>query len=341
MEPTAIVIDRAYTRHEPGRYHPERPDRLAALVAWGDDAADFVERLPPRYATVEEICRVHSRAYVERIAASAQQPVVHFDPDTVACPETYDTARLAAGGFLALLEAIVSGAVENGFALVRPPGHHAEVDRAMGFCFFNNVAVGAEHLRQRFGVERVLIVDWDVHHGNGTQHMYEHDPNVLYLSLHQWPLYPGTGSLAEVGTGAGEGYTVNLPLPPRTGDAELYHLARELVRPIALAFRPDFVLVSAGFDGHERDPLADLAFTDLGYRWLARTLLEVAEETAGGRMALVLEGGYDLTALVQCTDAVVRELSGQRPELPQPPTTSTAAALLRRFREAFQRYWPV
>ncbi|GIW43578.1 MAG: histone deacetylase [Candidatus Binatia bacterium] len=310
MVPTAIVIDQSYARHQPGRHHPERPERITTLVAWAEEMRDSVEALSARYATVEEICRVHEPAYVQRVAATAQQPLTHFDPDTAACSDTYDTARLAAGGLLTLIEAVVQGGVKNGFALVRPPGHHAEVQRAMGFCFFNNVAIGAEHLRHRFGVERVLIVDWDVHHGNGTQHFYERDPNVLYLSLHQWPLYPGTGALAEVGVGPGEGFTVNLPLSAGTGDAEIYHLAQQILRPIALAFRPDFVLVSAGFDGHRRDPLADLALTDLGYRYLARTLIEVADATAGGRIALVLEGGYDLTALVQCTDAVVRELRG-------------------------------
>ncbi|MCX8072762.1 MAG: histone deacetylase [Candidatus Binatia bacterium] len=341
MLPTAIVIDQSYARHQAGRHHPERPERITALVAWAEEVQDTVETLPARYATIEEICRAHDSTYVQRVAATAQQPLVHFDPDTAACAETYDTARLAAGGLLTLLEAIVQGGVENGFALVRPPGHHAEFDRAMGFCFFNNVVIGAEHLRQRFGVERVLIVDWDVHHGNGTQHFYERDPNVLYFSLHQWPLYPGTGNVTEVGHGPGEGFTVNLPLPAHTGDAEIYHLAQRILRPIALAFRPDFVLVSAGFDGHRRDPLADLALTDVGYRYLARTLIDVAYASAGGRIALVLEGGYDLTALVQCTHAVTRELAGDRPELPEPPLTDPAQALLRRFQSAFERYWPV
>ncbi len=341
MLPTAIVIDQRYARHRPGQHHPERPERITSLVAWAEEAQDAVEKLPPRYATNEEICRAHDPTYVERVAATAQQPLVHFDPDTAACSDTYDTARLAAGGFLTLLEAIVQGGVENGFALVRPPGHHAEYRRAMGFCFFNNVVIGAEHLRRRFGTERILIVDWDVHHGNGTQHFYERDPNVLYLSLHQWPLYPGTGDLTEVGTGAGEGFTVNLPLPAGTGDAEIYHLAKEIVQPVALAFRPDFVLVSAGFDGHRRDPLAELALTDTGYRYLARTLVEVAAATAGGRIALVLEGGYDLTALVQCTHAVTQELAGQRPKLPEPPVTAAAKVLLERFHRAFERYWPL
>lgn len=341
MLPTAIVVDQSYARHEPGRHHPERPERITALVSWAEEVRDSIEALPPRYATVEEICRAHDPAYVERLAATARQTLVHFDPDTAACADTYDTARLAAGGFLTLLEAIVQGGVENGFALVRPPGHHAEFRKAMGFCFFNNVAIGAEHLRHRFGVERILILDWDVHHGNGTQHFYEQDPNVLYLSLHQWPLYPGTGNVSEVGTGAGRGFTVNLPLPAGTGDAEIYYLARDIIRPIGLAFRPDFILVSAGFDGHRRDPLADLALTDIGYRYLARTVIDIAYATAGGRIALVLEGGYDLTALVQCTHAVTRELAGERPQLPEPPVTDLTKVLLERFRSAFERYWPV
>lgn len=308
MPHTGIVIDPRFLDHDTGRGHPERPQRIATLLEWLDAAEHRYTRLEPRFATGEELALVHDGAYVADVERTRNRPYFAFDADTPTSPRSYDTARLAAGGYLTLLDAIVAGQVDNGFAFVRPPGHHAERHQAMGFCLFNNVAVGAAYLRQRYGLERILIVDWDLHHGNGTQHMFERDPNVLFISSHQYPFYPGTGAIEESGRGDGEGYTVNLALPGGAGDSVLVDAFRRIVLPIAHRYEPQFVLISAGFDGHQRDPLGDLQLTTAGYRSLTRALLDVAAQHAGGRCAAILEGGYDLLAIRDSSAAVLDEL---------------------------------
>lgn len=336
---TGIAIDRRYEEHDPGAYHPERPERIRSLLAWVEEHAEEFVLVPPRQASVEEICLVHDPAYVQYVAATAHEPWFAFDPDTRTCPRSYDVARLAAGAVLALADAVVAGEVDNGFAFVRPPGHHAERARAMGFCLLNNVAVAAEYLRQKYGVERVLIVDWDVHHGNGTQHIFEDDPGVLYLSTHQYPFYPGTGALEEVGHGAGRGFTVNLPLPAGAGDAEFALVFERVVVPIAEAYAPDFVLISAGFDAHYRDPLAELRATERAFRHMARCLIGVARRCAGGRCVAVLEGGYDLTALVAGAAAVLEEFSGVEAPLPALAESERAVSLVDRFVRFHRQFW--
>ncbi|MCW5892930.1 MAG: histone deacetylase [bacterium] len=305
---TGLVFDDRMLAHDPGRGHPERPDRLRVLHDHLRDAHGFV-RLHARPATEAEIAQVHTPALVDRVAATAGRAHTMFDPDTHASARSWEAARLATGGLLELCDAVVDGAVDNGMALVRPPGHHAERDRAMGFCFFNNVAIAATHLRRR-GLERVVVIDWDLHHGNGTQHLFEADPDVLYVSTHQWPWYPGTGAADEVGSGAGAGRTLNLPLSAGFGDAELARAFREAVLPVCRQFRPDFVLVSAGFDCDLRDPLGGLAVTPGGIAAMAGVCRQIAEETAGGRIAAVLEGGYALDALVDGVDTVLGVLRG-------------------------------
>ena len=222
---TGIVVDARYQEHDTGRHHPERPDRIATLV---DSLAQYhragLKRFDPRLATPAEIALVHDTSHVDRVAATAQQNRFAFDADTPVSAQSYRTALLATGGLLTLLEAIMTQDIDNGFALVRPPGHHAERDRAMGFCLFNSAAIGAQYLRDRFGLNRILVMDWDVHHGNGTQHSFYDDPGVLYVSTHQYPYYPGTGALSEVGKGQGEGYTINLPLSSGCGDVEYQEL---------------------------------------------------------------------------------------------------------------------
>src|SRR5262245_4359693 len=242
---TAVVLDERMLAHEPGRGHPERPDRLRVLLEHLGDASSLVH-LGARAASEEEIARVHSPDHVAHAAATAGRRVV-LDPDTVTSPGSYEAARLAAGSLLVACEAVLAGEITNGFALVRPPGHHAERDRAMGFCLFNNVALAAAWLRAR-GLARVAIIDWDVHHGNGTQHLFEDDPSVLYVSTHQYPYYPGTGAADEVGRGAGAGRTLNLPFPVGFGDAEYARAFAEVIAPVCRQFAPEFLLVSAGFD---------------------------------------------------------------------------------------------
>jgi acetoin utilization deacetylase AcuC-like enzyme len=315
MLKTALVTDRHYLDHFPGRGHPERPERVKVLL---DMAAGLrrerIERLAPREATVAEIELCHDPGYVALVRQTAQRESYDFDPDTHASRATYETSLLAAGGILTAVEAVLGGEADNSFAIVRPPGHHALPDHAMGFCFFNNVAVAASYLTQVKGLERVMILDWDVHHGNGTQDIFYASARVLYCSLHQFPHYPGTGSIREIGVEEGRGYTVNLPLPATFGDSEYLSAFDRVILPIGRQFKPDFILVSAGFDCHFRDPLADMRVSEAGFAAMARRLKRLAAECCRGRMALVLEGGYDLQALAASVHSVIEELGREADE---------------------------
>jgi acetoin utilization deacetylase AcuC-like enzyme len=335
---TGLVIDERYTAHDTGARHPERPERIRTLLDMlGSRPARGLVRIDPRAATPEEIALNHDAAHIARVAATEGRTRFAFDPDTPTSPRSYETALLAAGGLVTLVEAIMEGVVGNGFALVRPPGHHAEYDRAMGFCLFNNVAVAARVLRQRYGLERVLIMDWDLHHGNGTQHSFYDDPSVLYMSTHQYPYYPGTGAADEIGSGAGGSFTVNIPLMAGSGDSEFVEVFTHVVEPIARQFRPQFVLVSAGFDCHRRDPLGGLMATEEGIAFMTRVLMRCAEEYSEGRLAAVLEGGYDLEAVSRSTSRVLDGLTGAEPL----ETTATVAAgpTSERVRKVQRRYW--
>jgi len=335
---TGLMLDARMIAHQPGPGHPERPERLRVLHDRLVDARGLVH-VGARLATPEEILRVHTPGLLERVAATAGRSHVRLDPDTATSERSYEAALLAAGGLLQTCDAVLDGEIERGVALVRPPGHHAERERAMGFCLFNNVAVAAAHLRAR-GVERVVVVDWDLHHGNGTQHSFEYDPDVLYVSTHQYPYYPGTGAVEEVGFGAGAGRTLNLPFPAGFGDAEFARAFDEIVLPVCRQFAPGFVLISAGFDGDVRDPLGSLCVTPAGFAAMARACVRLADETAGGRIAAVLEGGYDLGALVDGVDTVLAAFAGAT--RPPPLVTGDARNLDRvasRVREAHAPYW--
>ncbi|MCS7081561.1 MAG: histone deacetylase [Bacteroidetes bacterium] len=302
---TAFVYDPRYLEHDPGPGHPERPDRLRAILGhlkkgplW--PALEPIQPDPAERAWVE---RVHPPEYLARLEAFCQAGGGHLDPDTVAGPESLRVALLAAGGVIAACDAVLSGRVRNAFCAVRPPGHHAERARAMGFCLLNNVAIGARYLQHRWGLERMAIVDWDVHHGNGTQEIFYEDPSVLFISLHQHPLYPGTGSRQERGRGPGEGYTLNIPLPPGSDDAVYERAFLEEVLPALDRFRPEALLISAGFDAHRLDPLAQQRLSEAGFRRMAELLWDVARRYAGGRLIAVLEGGYHLEALARSVEA--------------------------------------
>ena len=306
-----MVLDRRYEEHDPGPGHPESPERIRTILdVLGNYRRPDLLTLPPRLASIEEIALNHGAQHIDHVAASAGRPFYAFDADTPTSPRSFETALLAAGGYVALLDTIMAGDADNGFAFVRPPGHHAEADRAMGFCLFNNVAIGARHLRARHGLDRILVVDWDVHHGNGTQRSFYADPDLLYVSTHQYPFYPGTGAAAEVGSGAGKGRTLNVPLPAGCGDDEYVAAFATIVAPVAAQFRPVFVLISAGFDAHRRDPLAGMNVTEAGFRAMARILMRVARDHAHGRLAAILEGGYDMQALRVAVPVVLDELGG-------------------------------
>jgi acetoin utilization deacetylase AcuC-like enzyme len=335
---TAVVEDLRYRAHRGPGGHPERPERLAAVHDAVAACSGPIERLAPREATEEELLRVHSRGHVEGVADAARQAPRYLDPDTYVSPESYEVARLAAGACVDLARRVARGDLRNGLAAVRPPGHHAEGGRAMGFCLFNNVAVAARALQMEEGVGRILIVDWDVHHGNGTQHSFEEDPSVLYFSTHQYPYYPGTGSAGEVGRGRGEGTTVNVPLPAGCGDAEYVGALARVLGPVARSFRPEMILVSCGFDAHREDPLGGMEVSEAGFSAMAHCVRALADEMCAGRLVCVLEGGYSAAGLHEGTRALLGALLAPTPAPPPPAAaakpSSVLAAVLEHVRAA-------
>lgn len=334
-----VVHSERMVAHDPGPDHPEAPDRLREAQR-ALEQIPGLEWLEARPATDAELERVHHHAYVTRIR-ELEGRTVTLDPDTHASPGTVAAAYLAAGAALQATEAVCRGSTQRALALVRPPGHHAEADAAMGFCFFNNVAVAAAHARATLGCERVLILDWDVHHGNGTQHLFEERRDVLFVSLHEYPLYPGTGALHETGRGEGRGYTVNVPCPAGLGDVDYLHALRELLVPIADAFRPDLVLVSAGFDAHDADPLASMRLTERGYAAMTRLVLDVADRHARGRTVFLLEGGYHLEAMPRSLAACVRVLAGEPAASVVGEPSAAGLAVVRAVREEHGEHWPL
>ena len=313
---TAIVEDPRYLDHAGPPGHPERPDRLAAVREAVESRTDALTPLPSRAADPDEILRVHGRSHLETVEKAAERAPGHLDPDTYVSPQSFEVARLAAGGSVDLARRVARGEADSGLAAVRPPGHHAEANRAMGFCLFNNVAIAARALQAEEGLERLLILDWDVHHGNGTQHSFEADPTVLYFSAHQFPYYPGTGDFGEIGVGAGEGATLNVPLPAGCGDAEYVGVMQRVLAPAARTFEPEMILVSSGFDAHRDDPLAAMQVTRQGFRDMAAVVRSVADDVCGGRIACILEGGYAHTGLLEGTDALLEVLVDSSPSLP-------------------------
>jgi acetoin utilization deacetylase AcuC-like enzyme len=311
--PTGIVWDPVYLEHLTDDGHPEHPRRLAPLYRRLGESAiprGFITLSPPA-ASDEEILLVHSAAYLEKVKATATLPAAALCGDTLTCARSFRVATLSVGGTLEAVRRVVSGDLAHALVLARPPGHHAERTRAMGFCIFNNVAIGARVARMRLGIQRVLVVDWDLHHGNGTQHLFERDPSVFFFSSHQFPHYPGTGHITETGLGPGEGTSMNLPLRHGCGDAEFIALYRRLLIPVAKAFRPELILVSAGFDTHRDDPLGGMRMTPAGFAGLSRMILDLADRLCAGRAVFCLEGGYHAEALADSVMAMVDELTGR------------------------------
>ena len=348
MNRTGIVKDARYLEHVMDPGHPESPERLRAIYQMleEEEMKGQFEAVKPRAATREELETIHSPRYIDLIASTAGKPYFRLDGDTSTCAKSYEAALWAAGGFLELIKAIMEGKLNNGFALVRPPGHHAERDRAMGFCLFNNIAIGAQYAIQNFSLQRILIVDWDVHHGNGTQNSFYEDPKVLYFSTHRYGFfYPGTGAATEVGRGKGEGFTVNVPLPTRCGDADYGNFFQKILRPIALEYQPQLILVSAGFDIHYDDPLGGMEVTEKGFARMTQILMEIAEATAQGKLAITLEGGYDVAGQKRSVKAVLKELAQISPldkrdllEKEEANSSRTDRFILQ-LKESQRRYW--
>jgi len=313
MKRVAYVYHPDYLLHVPPFDHPESPERLEALHRHFDSAgiAPLLIPVTPDYPDNGQILRVHDPAYLRKLEMACRRGDLTLDEeDTYLDKNSYATALLSAGGAIAGADAVASGTADRAFCAIRPPGHHATRSEGMGFCLLNNAAVAARYLQERHGVARVMIVDWDVHHGNGTQEIFLEDPSVFYFSIHENPsfLYPGTGRRWETGRGAGEGTTLNAPMPPGAGDEE-YRLAFEqMLAPAAERFRPDMLLVSAGFDAHRNDPLADLNVTEEGFRFMTRFLATLANAYCGGRIVSILEGGYEPQSLVRSAEVHLREL---------------------------------
>ncbi|MCX9014326.1 MAG: histone deacetylase [Candidatus Methanoperedens sp.] len=304
-----IIYHPDYLKHETGT-HPERKERLLSIFSRLREKG-MLERfthIEPQAASVDELRYVHTADYIEKAKLYSGQER-QLDPDTLMCRDSFDVARLAAGGAIAAVDAVI-GDLDTSFALVRPPGHHAMPDRGMGFCIFNNIAIAARHAQEK-GKKRVLVVDWDVHHGNGTQAAFYNDPSVLYFSTHEYPHYPGTGWLDEVGTGDGEGYNINVPLPSGTGDAGFIAAFEEILVPAALEFSPDIVLISAGQDACANDGLARMRMSAGGFGALAAIVLSIAKKTCGGKTAAVLEGGYALDMLADSVASILEAFTGK------------------------------
>ena len=334
-----LVFSERFGGHPTPAGHPERQARATVMAAvaerWAAAGGAVAEPAP---VAEDALLRVHDQLHVETITGTSGRSV-RLDADTFAAPDSETVARLAAGAAIGAVEHALAGA--TGVAFVRPPGHHAERDRAMGFCLYNNVAVAAAHALSR-GLDRVAVVDYDVHHGNGTQWIFYDDPRVLYLSLHQYPFYPGTGAAGDVGRDGGAGFTVNVPLEAGAGDADYGLVFDAAVAPILEAYGPDLLLVSAGYDAHDRDPLGGMHVSTGGYARMDRVLRGVAERCCGGRLALVTEGGYDLEALEACLSGTLDVLAAAEAPPPAAPDGSTrlAEAALAQVRRAQAPFWP-
>jgi acetoin utilization deacetylase AcuC-like enzyme len=288
--------------------HVESPARISRIkhIIENSEAGRASIKLKARPATKEEIAWVHDKDYIDSIEETSGK-VVPLDPDTTACPVTWDAACMAAGGVIEATKAVLDHKVDNAFAFVRPPGHHAETARAMGFCFFNNIAIAAEYAIRKYGLKRVVIVDFDIHHGNGTQHSFYNRSDVFYISTHRWPFYPGSGSRAEHGEGEGVGYTLNVPF--ETGDdAELKDIYKRVIIPVIDEYEPELILVSAGYDAHNADPLGGLSLSTEAFDWLTGELKAAAERSCNGKIVMILEGGYNVEALAECAEGALKTL---------------------------------
>jgi acetoin utilization deacetylase AcuC-like enzyme len=349
MRKTAIFKNDLFLEHIPDFNHVESPDRLRVIYEQLEQQPMSELFVYPDFApaSAETIELNHIKDHLMRVAGTAGQAFNSLDPDTQTSAKSFDAACLAAGALTNGMEMIVNGEADNGFALVRPPGHHAEANKAMGFCLFNNVAVGARYGLEHLGMERVAIFDWDLHHGNGTQHSFYTSNQVLYLSTHAYPYYPGSGGLTEVGAGEGEGFTVNVPLSGGQDDRAFAKIVKEIIVPVIRQFQPDFIIISAGFDTYFGDPLGTMAVTEQGYASMARQLVDLAGEVCDGRLLVALEGGYNLRGLRDGVLAVLGELSGNK-ECPGKVDEETLQAIvgsdrevavIEQVRNIAKRYW--
>ncbi len=310
---TGFVFHPDYLKHDSGQNHPESSERLSLLIEHLEKKGILsrLKNIEPYPAAIEWLETVHDSSYIKTVERICKNGGGMLDPDTRVSPESYRVALLAAGGVMAAVDTVMDQRVKNAFCAVRPPGHHAEKDKAMGFCIFNNVAIGARYVQKKFGLKKIFLVDWDVHHGNGTQNIFWSDPSVFYFSIHQYPHYPGTGSENEVGEGEGEGYTFNMPMCAGSGELEYIEVFENILFPMASKFSPDFIFISAGFDAHEDDPLAQINLSETGYKKMTEVITRLAAECCEGRLVSVLEGGYNSTSLSASVEKHILALAGR------------------------------
>ena len=306
-----FLYDDIYLTHDTGSFHPETSERLVSIRnrISGADWFKEITVLKAKEAELETISLVHDKGYIETVRRECEAGFMGLSTgDTVICKESFYVAKMAAGGVLAAVDAVVGGKAKNAFCAVRPPGHHASQYRGMGFCIFNNIAVAAKYAQKKYKLDKVLIADWDVHHGNGTQDVFYKDDTVYFMSTHQWPLYPGTGRSSETGEGKGKGFTMNRPFPAGSGNNEIIGAFRDDLLPAAKKFKPDLVLISAGFDSRVDDPLGGFNIDDEGFRELTRIMIEISKISGKGRLISILEGGYNLRGLASAVYAHMDEL---------------------------------
>ena len=321
---TAFLYDDRFLQHDAGIGHPERKERLERTIRHLREQPWFagLTEVAPCPAEREWLQTTHADNLISRAEAACRQQAPFLDvADVGICADSFDIALLAAGGMLELADRVAAGDADNGFALSRPPGHHAEHDMALGFCLFNNIAITARYLQHRHGLDKIVIIDWDVHHGNGTQHSFEDDPSVFYVSTHQYPYYPGTGSASETGIGRGEGATLNCPMAAGSGDPAYQQAFRERIIPAIDAFKPEAILISAGFDAHAADPLAQIELSNACFAWMTERMVELASAHAGGRLISMLEGGYNVDVLPGTVATHLKVLCGEpaNPSVPEAP----------------------
>jgi acetoin utilization deacetylase AcuC-like enzyme len=336
MTRTGLVYHPIYLQHDTNG-HPERKERLVATLDKIQSERLTIEHITPRTATIEQIAEIHGKKYIDQIKAICDRGGGHLDMDTVLSKDSFVAAMMAAGGAISAVDAALEG-IEGAFALVRPPGHHAMPNRGMGFCVFNNVAIAAKHAQSK-GLEKVLIVDWDVHHGNGTNAIFYSDKDILYFSTHQFPHYPGTGRTNEIGENGAEGTKVNVPLPAGTGDEGYLMVFREILEPIAMEFKPDIVLVSAGQDAHKDDPLGGMRLTRDGFGAMAGVVKGIANNCCSGRLAAVLEGGYNLGAQAEAIVAELRAFQGDVPQISSMDSNPKIAQRIDEVKRIHSPYW--